>query len=60
VAISANTKISTIVNHDKPAGESVSIFYSGCILFNLAEKTGRFRPKALSVPSKLSIGYYDR
>ena len=43
LAISENAKMPAIVDHDV-AGDPVSIFESGAILFYLAEKTGRLMP----------------
>ena len=47
--ISPNNKVPAIVDHDGPAGTSLSLFESGAILVYLAEKTGRFLP---SEPAK--------
>ena len=43
LAISENAKMPALVDHDV-AGDPVSIFESGAILFYLAEKTGRLMP----------------
>ena len=43
LAISENAKMPAIVDHDV-AGDPVSVFESGAILFYLAEKTGRLMP----------------
>jgi len=42
MAISPNSKIPAIVDHDGPGGETVSVFETGAILLYLAEKTGKF------------------
>jgi len=43
LAISENAKMPAIVDHDV-AGDPVSVFESGAILFYLAEKTGKLMP----------------
>jgi GST-like protein len=43
LAISPNAKMPAIVDHDV-AGDPVSVFESGAILYYLADKTGRFMP----------------
>src|SRR5258706_7972880 len=45
LAISPNTRMPAIVDHDGPGGKPTSIFESGAILQYLGRKTGKFYPK---------------
>ena len=44
--ISPNNKMPALVDSDGPDGKPISIFESGAILIYLAEKSGKFMPKA--------------
>ncbi len=44
LALNPNNKIPTIVDHDGPDGQPITIIESGAILLYLAEKTGKLMP----------------
>lgn len=51
--IAPNNRIPAILDPDEPGGAPISVFESGAILYYLAEKTGKFMPKAL--PERVAV-----
>lgn len=51
--IAPNNRIPAILDPDGPGGAPISVFESGAILYYLAEKTGKFMPKAL--PERVAV-----
>src|ERR1700686_4481762 len=45
LAISPNTRMPPMFDHDGPSGKPISIFESGAILQYLGRKTGKFYPR---------------
>jgi GSH-dependent disulfide-bond oxidoreductase len=53
VALSPTHKIPAIVDSEGPAGQPISVFESGAILYYLARKTGQFLPDDLAGQTKV-------